>query len=527
MAGCKTASHAPLPRPAISALALILLASCAAQKPAGPAYVLHAEAFKHYVDYFNTMESEDVVNAIPNAAAWEWMQKNVPLFECPDQDIERIYYFRWWTYRKHLVQTPAGWVQTEFITHVKHAGIYNTISCAVGQHLNEGRWLRDQRYLDDYTRFWFRGDGGKPQPHLHKFSGWVESAAYERYLVNGDAQLLIDLLPDFVADYRQWESERLLPNGLFWQHDVKDGMEESISGSRKKHNARPTITSYMYGNALAIAAIADLAGKPQIAAEFRAKAAKLKAAEERLLWDDSAKFFKVQFEDGSLSPAREAIGFIPWYFNLPDDTSDFGAAWTQLTDPQGFWLPWGLATAERRQPTFMARVKGDCEWDGAVWPFATSQTLTALANLLNNYQHHEMTKQVFLDAMHTYAKSHTMDGKPYIGEYQDPYSGRWLKGNNPRSRYYNHSTFCDLVLTGLVGLRPRADDVIEVNPLLPENAWDWFCADGIPYHGHELTILWDKTGTHYGKGPGLSIFADGRLLAHQDTVGRITARLPR
>jgi hypothetical protein len=34
--------------------------------------------------------------------------------------------------------------------------------------------------------------------------------------------------------------------------------------------------------------------------------------------------------------------------------------------------------AERRHPAFMARVRGKCEWDGAVWPFATSQTLTAL-----------------------------------------------------------------------------------------------------------------------------------------------------
>ncbi|MBP1989085.1 hypothetical protein [Paenibacillus eucommiae] len=25
----------------------------------------------------------------------KWMDENVPLFECPDQDIQSIYYFRW------------------------------------------------------------------------------------------------------------------------------------------------------------------------------------------------------------------------------------------------------------------------------------------------------------------------------------------------------------------------------------------------------------------------------------------------
>ena len=42
--------------------------------------------------------------------------------------------------------------------------------------------------------------------------------------------------------------------GLFWQHDVRDGMEESISGSRRVRNARPTLNSYMYANAVAISA---------------------------------------------------------------------------------------------------------------------------------------------------------------------------------------------------------------------------------------------------------------------------------
>jgi len=40
-----------------------------------------------------------------------------------------------------------------------------------------------------------------------------------------------------------------LTNGLFWQYDVRDGMEESISGSRTNKNLRPTINSYMFGNA--------------------------------------------------------------------------------------------------------------------------------------------------------------------------------------------------------------------------------------------------------------------------------------
>jgi hypothetical protein len=505
-------------------IALVLL--CCASAPA--ASVLDPAAFKHHVDAFNALETEDVVNHVPNASAWQWMTENVPLFECPEADFERTYYFRWWTFRKHIKKTPAaGFVLTEFITPVRHEGVYGTISCAVGHHLREGRWLRDPRYLDDYTRFWFRGhDGATPQPHFHKFSGWVPWAAYDRFLVSGDHKLLVELLDDFVADYNAWEAERRLPDGLFWQFDVRDGMEESISGSRTAKNARPTITSYMYGNASAISAIAARANRPDLSRDFAAKADELKKLTESLLWDERAKFFKVRFEDGTFSDAREAIGFIPWYFNLPSDGEKFAAAWGELTDPQGFWQPWGLTTAERRHPLFMAKVRGSCEWDGAVWPFATSQTLTALANLLNDYRHRGgMKSRVFFEAMMTYAKSHQKDGKPYIGEYQHPETGAWLKGDNPRSRHYNHSTFADLVISGLVGLRPRARHIVQVNPLVPADAWPWFCLDGVPYHGRTLTILWDKDGTRYGRGKGLTVLADGNPIARSETLTRVEGPL--
>jgi len=197
-----------------------------------PTQVLNPDAFKHHVQFFNKMEDENRTNFISNVQSWNWLRQNVPFFECPDREVEEIYYFRWWSFRKHLVSTPKGFVVTEFLPPMRHAGEFNTISCAVGHHLAEGRWIRDQRYVDNYVRLWFRGNGGKPEPHLHRFSSWFAAAVWDRYLVNADRKLMVELLDDLVADYHAWERERGLTNGLFWQHDVEDGMEESISGSR-------------------------------------------------------------------------------------------------------------------------------------------------------------------------------------------------------------------------------------------------------------------------------------------------------
>ncbi|MDQ3812572.1 MAG: glycoside hydrolase [Armatimonadota bacterium] len=458
--------------------------------------------------------------------SWAWPQQNAPLFECPDKAVEEIYYYRWWTYRKHIKQTPAGFVVTEFLVPVSHAGPYNTISCAFGHHLAEGRWLRDQMFLDDYVRFWFRGDNGQPQPHFHQFSSWAASAIYERFLVNGDEEFVTSLLDDFVVDYRLWEQECQTPEGLFWQFDVRDGMEESISGSRTEKHLRPTINSYMFGNARAIAAIARLAGKAGLAQEFDQKAARIKQLTQQRLWDPSAKFFKVRKESGELSDVREAIGFIPWYFSLPD--AGYEAAWTQLTDEAGFRAPYGITTAERRHPEFRTHGIGTCEWDGAVWPFATSQTLVALGNVLRHYHQSVVTSRDYFEQFLTYARSQYRNGKPYIGEYLDEKTGEWIKvKDGERSRYYNHSTFADLLITGVVGLRPRADGVVEVHPLLPDGIWEWFCLDGVPYHGRTLTILWDATGKRYGHGAGLRVLADGKPIAQAPRLERVTGLMSR
>lgn len=485
--------------------------------------VLRAETFAPHVQRFNSMEDENQTNLVSNANSWDWLKQNIPLFECPDRDVEEMYYFRWWSFRKHIKQTTNGFVITEFLLPVGHAGQQNTISCASGHHVTEARWLRDQRYLDGYITFWFRGADGKPQQHFHRFSSWMPAAIYDRNLVQPDKRFVTGLLPDLIADYEQWEHDRRSSDGLFWQFDVRDGMEESISGSRVNKNARPTINSYMFGNARAIAAIGRLAGKPALAAQYEQKAADLKRLTQLMLWNPEAHFFEVRGPDGLFSGVREAIGFIPWCFHLPDP--GYEAAWQQFSDPEGFRAPFGLTTAERRHPQFRSHGCCKCEWDGAVWPFATSQTLTALGNVLRDYTQAGVGPRDYFDAFLTYTRSQHYDGRPYIGEYLDETTGQWLKGLQERSRYYNHSTYADLLITGVAGLRPRGDDTVEVQPLLPENVWDWFCLDNVRYHGRDLTILWDKEGRRYRYGAGLVVLANGKVIARGNKLERITGTL--
>ena len=504
--------------------AMVVIAWAVGPAALGAPAVLTTDALRRHVEHFNAMEDEPIVNLVSNAEAAEWLVANVPLFDCPDAEVSEIYYFRWWALRKHLRRAPGpspsngperNFVFTEFINRAE------PVSSALGHHLMEGRWLHDARYHDDYVRWWLRSNGGRPHARLHNYSQWLAYAIHQRALVTGDWAFVVSLLDDLVADYRQWEAERRRPDGLFWQYDVRDAMEESISGSRKQQNVRPTINSYMFGNAQAIAAIARRAKRDDLATEFAAKAATLRRLTQATLWNADAKFFEVVRENDGFTNAREAIGFIPWYFELPEKNRGYEAAWGQFADEQGFHAPFGITTAERRHPQFRSHGVGKCEWDGAVWPFATAQTLTALGNVLRDYPPNAVTRVDYFEAFRTYVRSHRMNGKPYLGEYLDEKTGAWLKGDHPRSRWYHHSTFADLLIGGVVGLRPREDDRVEVYPLLPDNAWAWFCLDDVRYHGRALTILWDRDGRHYGRGAGLSLWSNGKRIASSPTLGAI------
>jgi hypothetical protein len=201
---------------------------------------------------------------------------------------------------------------------------------------------------------------------------------------------------------------------------------------------RPTLNSYQFGEAWSLAKIASSLNQPGLAQSLAKIAIDLKQKVEETLWDPTDSFFKVlpyKNKTSSLVSVRELIGYTPWYFNLP--SSDKLVAWRLLTDAiNGFNAPYGLTTAEQRHPQFELDYdsKHECLWNGPVWPYATSMTLTAFANAFNIYgslllQH--VSREAFLDLVKTYAASHniycdkTSKNISWIDENINPYTGAY------------------------------------------------------------------------------------------------------
>ena len=521
---------------------LIFLKSCSDKKfnnKHSKNDIINKHLLKDYVSKFNNSDNELYKQHIDNKNAYSFLLKNIPIIELPDKVIEEKYYFRWWTYRKHIKSTSDGFVITEFLPKVYWSKKHNTINCPAAHHIYEGRWLRDPKYISEYIDFWLKNsEDGKRQ-----YSFWIADATLAFNKIHRNDSLLFTQLHPLISNYNEWEKIRKDNNKLlFWQWDEKDGMEFTVSGKILNGGVeksgvkaiRPTINSYMYGDARSISKIAYLKNELEIGKKFERKANKLKEQFQGRLWNKDLSFFSVlpRNYNETTKPlnVRELIGYVPWYFNLPEDKPEYSLAWEKLKDTLGFSAPYGLTVTERSHPFFKISYNGhECQWNGPSWPFATTQTLKALANYLNNYsKNSSISKDDYYTMLLQYAKSHKIKndkGKEqnWIDENINPFTGDWIsrtrlktwengswsedKGGVERGKDYNHSSFCDLILNDLLGIKPKLNSMIEINPLIPDN-WRWFAVKNINYQGKKIDVVWDKDGQKYGLGKGLTIFVN-------------------
>jgi hypothetical protein len=295
----------------------------------------------------------------------------------------------------------------------------------------------------------------------------------------------------------------------------------------------------------------------------------------------------------------------------PSAASKYMGMWTQLFDDKGFQGPWGLRSAEFRHVCYnYSWEHGDC-WNGPSWPYETARVLTAAANVLNEYQTttsdagtprsasrtgsatrssgansadddvgangFALTATQYVGLLMQYARQHTKTtaindtasplGSGHLFENLHADLGYW---NNRQRKYwsndendnmgddYNHSTFIDLILSGLFGLRPKAGNVLEVYPLLlqairereeqqavsispntrsssasggmsndPLLAVDHFAVDHVLYKERVVSVVYDKMGGKYYGGKfkaGLTVLVDGKEAAYSSTGSRLVVK---
>ena len=287
------------------------------------------------------------------------------------------------------------WVITEFLQRVFWSGPHNTIVCPAGHHIMEGRWLRDPVVVDDYARFWFRGDGFRKQ-----YTWWAAHALHQRSLLLHDSAargVQAELFGDLEEHYASWLRTHYSERGRCMFTSCHADGEENSAGL---DGCRPTINSVMYGEATALGAIAAALGNVSRAAYYAEQAAAWRRVLTEQLWDPELGFFvnvaqpvprslhmeirsyvkanrgrEVQTYFGCSRatghvPARARLAQraagdgaradgldLPWYFGaVPDgdaaQAATCAAAFRELDAPGGFGARWGPPSGATRAQLF-------------------------------------------------------------------------------------------------------------------------------------------------------------------------------
>ena len=476
-----------------------------------------------------------------------WYEYNIPFFESSDPLLNQIYYYRWQIYRAHQRDLGSrGYITTEFLDDVSwQLQPWASLNDATGFHILEGRWLRNRRYAGDYIDYMFEGGNDR------HFAEAITDAAYQRFLVDGDLAAVARHLPAMKRIYAEWDDRYDPAKRLYWIEPLLDATEYTISsidasggkdGFRGGDAFRPSINSYMFANASAISRLAELSGDETTGEAFAAKAETLRAETVKSLWSANFRHFIDRYKvDNEFVKywepirGRELVGYLPWTHRLAPDEPVYAEAWKHVLSSGELAGRVGLRTNEPSYQYYMRQYRYDaptglreCQWNGPVWPFQTTQVLTGMANLLNDYHQNVVTRTDYMRLLRQYAALHLQNGTPDLEEDYDPATGKPIVGL-ARSHHYFHSGFDDLIISGLVGLRPREDDTLTVNPLAPSDPsyLRYFALTSVPYHGHLIGVIFDADGTRYGMGAGLFVLVDGKVAASAPKLTMLSVPLTR
>ena len=474
--------------------------------------------YKEYYQKFNKNDNETEKQYVPNSECIDFLLENAPRLYCPDDEIQETFAFRTWTMRKHIRKTDDGFMITEFLPDVCWAGKNNTINAPLVHHLNEFRWLKNADWFLDYITFFLKGDGDRYSYHVPALA-----EMYNFCLQTGNADYIEKNKEHFENYFKGWEERHLTKNGLYWSIDDREGTEYCISGtnSELKFNKglRLIMNSCMYGDAVTLSKIFKGTEKEKY---YSDKANTIKKLIDEKMWDGT--FYKsIHPADDNIDKelsvkdipedcnAKELMSYAPWVYSMPDKGKEF--VFEYIKDEKIFKAKTGLSTADQSHPRFLYHVGHKaCCWNGYVWPFATSFVISALIELLNNYDQ---------NVIKTYARMHYIyengEKKNFIDEVMRPHEHVWharewlkAKGNVPkenggveRGKDYNHSTFIDGVLRGLCGISLESGK-LSVKPKIT-GIWKWFKIENLTIDKKTYTVYYDQDGTVFNKGKGVVI----------------------
>ena len=468
--------------------------------------------------------------------------ENLPYIDVPKKAVQKAIDYRWWLERFNSLDANIPGHDYQYPVTIEGVlGYNNAIILTQPMHLQDTKWLRSP-YLA-YGQLLSAGNSSQSSAFLdnpgnrnnwnNHYGQYLAEAGYEAFnVIGGGAEVAENFAYYFGHDAtgqlehygNHIEGRDLIAyrNNYMTGNDADTiSMHAPGTGTWKAHGEN----AYVWAAADAAAKLYEQLGNTEQAKYYRDLADKIKADVLELMWCEECQ----KFETYAVRPTGTQHNA-----NQPNLVK-----YTESNNYNYFavgLVPDDAASVTKYKEALKAFSNGK---EFPIFPFYTAnQVHNQEVSGSNNFSNINFTVQLRLyeSALRTYDKEQT-----YITDDMLAMMAEWMAWNvYPDAgdiRYPNNNEFHNidgrtyenyyrswiyhnilgnytyLFIEDMAGIQPRSDEKIELSPI--DFSYDHFMVNNVRYHGHDLTVVWDKPDdgkTWYNECPeGYSLYIDGTL----------------
>ncbi len=408
-----------------------------------------------------------------------WFADHVPMLECENADILKIYYYRWYVvYRS--IHEPSKWIdghsiKGECMYESPYGGWFGTvIGLPIALQVSDAGWMRDRSVVKNQLTNWSLGTVA-----FQQYIQFTPLAAWRCYKLCRDKEWLASVYEGF-ADF----CRRQIKNGTppltvgswatgaeyqpsFYQYtetpwDFRHDEEGAKEGFSKKAIHRVDAVMFLILSLRGCIRMASELGKTADTEAFSKAEKDLTDFMMTHMWDPETKFFYSYDPEAKKRCDKAACydGFVPFIDAVAGE--EYFSALETLWDADWFFSEYGATTAARTCPMFWydnciagptaSSVKEPheygCSWNGTVWPFANSLIAMGLGDAAKSDTHLQERWLAFFKAHTELHFAYGDRGTPVICEHYRSDDGACF------SQYveYFHSSWIDLFMRYFAGI---------------------------------------------------------------------------
>ena len=474
----------------------------------------------------------------------------IPLLQCSDKRLEKVYYYRWFLLRHNYANPGIGNLQYPVFFEGRYG---HNIDQNKKENINEWEFSRailpsamlnllDIRWhenignlkslVNNFTAGYGHFDSSRYQNAKqlipgcirvadfegHYFYHILPYAVWEVYKLDRDIDWLKQVAEVLWLDLKEWDCR---PNGLpFMQYEDDSAMEVAPSSHYRKltdpnrldNDSEPEITNG-YKTVQAIwspsmgtfrTEVATFYGLNYQALSFifkeindnreiycAQKCDTIAAAMKNAMWSEETGFYTELTEGEEKIDCVKQVGGI--FSLLLLDPPNPIAFEKDMTASGGFLQTFGLSTVSKDSFGYFPNNTVDglkehtCLWNGPTWPFSTGISLSAIASYIKRLKTGSLQKK--------YAKLFSDVFKKYTKQHIFMTKDRLClvehyncETGTPLSiqEDYNHSTFINIFIEDICGLSIGNDGSIQFHPI--DIGVKFLKLEGVLIHNNEYCV---------------------------------------